>query len=82
MYLNVKLVPFFAFVLLGRKISVPTWVSAFTALTGTGLLAYDGGSLGLNVGDAWSIAAAAASAMFLSPFGWICIVPVLSQRHR
>jgi drug/metabolite transporter (DMT)-like permease len=65
LYLNVKLVPFFAFVLLGRKISVPTWISAFTALTGTGLLAYDGSSLGLNVGDAWSIAAAAASAMFI-----------------
>lgn len=65
LYLNVKLVPFFAFVLLGRKISVPTWVSAMTALTGTSLLAYDGTSLGFNVGDVWSIAAAAASAMFI-----------------
>jgi drug/metabolite transporter (DMT)-like permease len=65
LYLNVKLVPFFAFLLVGRKISIPTWVSAFTALAGTSLLAYDGGSLTLNVGDWWSIAAAAASAMFI-----------------
>jgi drug/metabolite transporter (DMT)-like permease len=65
LYLNVKLVPFFAFVLLGRQISIPTWVSALTALAGTSLLAYDGTSLALNTGDLWSIAAAAASAMFI-----------------
>ena len=65
LYLNVKFVPFFAYVLLGRKISIPTWVSAFTALSGTALLAFDGDSLGLNIGDVWSIAAAAASAMFI-----------------
>ena len=65
LYLNVKFVPFFAFILLGRKISVPTWVSAFTALVGTALLTYDGSSLALNAGDLWSIAAAAASAMFI-----------------
>jgi len=65
LYLNVKLVPFFAFVLLGRKISLPTWVSAFTALLGTSLIAYDGTSLALNTGDLWSLAAAAASAMFI-----------------
>lgn len=65
LYLNVKFVPFFAFALLGRSISLPTWVSAFSALIGTALLAYDGNSLNLNIGDAWSIAAAAASAMYI-----------------
>ncbi len=65
LYLNVKFVPFFSRILLGRKISVPTWVSAFTALTGTALLSYDGTSMALNIGDVWSIGAAAASAMFI-----------------
>lgn len=36
-----------------------------TALAGTSLLAYDGSSVDINIGDAWSIAAAAASAMFI-----------------
>lgn len=63
--MNVKFVPFFAFLLLGRTISVPTWVSAFTALAGTALLASDGSTANLNEGDLWSIAAAAASAMFI-----------------
>lgn len=65
LYLNVKFVPFFAFLLLGRKISLPTWISALTAIFGTALLAYDGDSLDFNTGDAWSVAAAAASAMFI-----------------
>jgi drug/metabolite transporter (DMT)-like permease len=74
LYLNVKFVPFLARILLGREISVPTWISAFTAFTGTALLAYGSGSggngagihsLDLNAGDWWSIAAAAASAMFI-----------------
>jgi drug/metabolite transporter (DMT)-like permease len=65
LYLNVKFVPFFAFLLLGREISVPTWASAAAAVLGTALLAYDGTSLELNHGDLWSIAAAAASAMFI-----------------
>jgi drug/metabolite transporter (DMT)-like permease len=73
LYLNVKFVPFLARILLGREISVPTWISAFTAFTGTVLLAYGSGSGGnggdysfdLNAGDWWSIAAAAASAMFI-----------------
>jgi drug/metabolite transporter (DMT)-like permease len=65
LYLNVKFVPFFARVLLGREISIPTWVSAATAFTGTALLALDGNSIGFNVGDAWSIAAAMSSAMFI-----------------
>jgi drug/metabolite transporter (DMT)-like permease len=76
LYLNVKFVPFFAKILFGRRISVPTWISAATALTGTALLTIGddlakGGSAGagilqsFNVGDAWSLAAAAASALFI-----------------
>lgn len=65
LYLNVKFVPFFAFILLGRHISLPTWISALLALTGTALLAYDGSGIALNTGDQWSIAAAAASAMYI-----------------
>lgn len=65
LYLNVKFVPFFANVLFGRKISISTWASAFTALAGTALIVYDGTSRALNVGDLWSVAAAAASAMFI-----------------
>jgi drug/metabolite transporter (DMT)-like permease len=74
LYLNVKFVPFFARVLFGRRISVPTWISAATALTGTALLTigddvFAKGSSGIlqsfNVGDAWSLAAAAASALFI-----------------
>jgi drug/metabolite transporter (DMT)-like permease len=65
LYLNVKFVPFFAKVLLGRQISKWTWLSAFAAFSGTALLALDGQSLGLNVGDIWSVMAAVASAMFI-----------------
>ena len=65
LYLNVKLVPFFAYVFLGRNISKMTWVLAFAAFSGTALLALDGQSIGFNVGDFWSILAAAASAMFI-----------------
>lgn len=65
LYLNVKFVPFFAKIILGREISNWTWLSAFAAFSGTALLALDGQSLGLNVGDIWSVMAAAASAMFI-----------------
>lgn len=64
LYLNVKFVPFFAYLLLHRRITIPTWISALTAFTGTALLSYDGNT-SLNIGDLWSIAAAAASAMFI-----------------
>lgn len=64
LYLNVKLVPFLAFLTLGRRISLPTWASAAAALVGTTLLGYDG-SMGPNIGDLWSIAAAFASAVFI-----------------
>jgi drug/metabolite transporter (DMT)-like permease len=78
LYLNVKFVPLFAWWGLGRSISRATWISAAAAFLGTTLL---GGLwepvLGLadsssltdaqrwNVGDIWSLAAAAASAMFI-----------------
>jgi len=65
LYLNVKFVPFFALILFGRKISVSTWISALIAFTGTALLSYGGVDNALNIGDAWSVAAAAASAMFI-----------------
>ncbi|CAN0166986.1 unnamed protein product, partial [Ectocarpus fasciculatus] len=63
LYLNVKLVPFFAFVLEGRSISTPTWISAFLAFVGTVLLSSDGTPP--NLGDFWSVLAAATSAMFI-----------------
>ena len=65
LYLNVKFVPFFARLLFGRDISLATWGSALAALVGTGLIAYDGTMIAWNVGDWLSIAAAAASAMFI-----------------
>jgi len=65
LYLNIKLVPFFAYVIFGRNISVSTWLSALTAVLGTVLLSFDGTNYDLNIGDLWTIAAAAASAMFI-----------------
>lgn len=65
LYLNVKFVPFFAKILFGRDISIPTWISAFVAVLGTALLSWEGNSVDFNIGDVWSIAAAATSAMFI-----------------
>ena len=65
LYLNVKFVPLFSWFFLGRPISLPTWISALAAFGGTALLATDGQSIGFNQGDVWSIAAAAASAMYI-----------------
>jgi drug/metabolite transporter (DMT)-like permease len=65
LYLNVKFVPFFAFLLFGKQISIATWISALTAFAGTALLSYDGTSWSLNQGDLWTIAAACASAMYI-----------------
>lgn len=67
LYLNVKFVPFFAYLLFRRTITLPTWLSALTAVIGTYLIAYeDNSSLNsINIGDIWSLAAAAASAMFI-----------------
>lgn len=55
--------PFFAFLSEGRSISISTWVGAFLAFFGTVLLSSDGTPP--NVGDFWSVLAAAASAMFI-----------------
>lgn len=63
LYLNIKLVPVFSALFLGRAVSGLTWVSAGVALFGTGLVAYDGAPP--NIGDVWCISAAAASAMFI-----------------
>jgi len=66
LYLNVKLVPFFALALFGRAVPLSAWLSALAALIGTGLVAGDGaGGVPPNVGDALSVAAASASAMFI-----------------
>lgn len=63
LYLNVKLVPLLARLLYGRRIAPSVWASAALALAGTVLLTYDGSPP--VVGDFWSVAAAAASAMFI-----------------
>jgi drug/metabolite transporter (DMT)-like permease len=67
LYLNVKFVPFLGYLLFGRTIQWTTIVSAITAFTGTALLGYTGNgeNSSWNVGDAWSIAAAVASALFI-----------------
>ena len=69
LYLNVKLVPFFSFLIFGKRIQASTWISALVAFSGTALLTLDSSgdelSFGLNTGDLWSIAAACASAMFI-----------------
>ena len=64
LYLNVKLVPVFALLLYGRAVSPKTWLNVAVALAGTVLLGYDGGEPP-NVGDAWSVSAAAVSALFI-----------------
>ncbi|KAL7448734.1 hypothetical protein ACHAWC_000876, partial [Mediolabrus comicus] len=72
LYLNVKLVPFFSYFIFGKTIQRSTWISALIAFSGTALLALDNANSGtggldatLTVGDLWSIAAAAASALFI-----------------
>ena len=63
LYLNVKFVPLLALLLYGRRSSGRTWLSAALAFVGTALLSYDGSPP--NLGDAWSLAAALASACFI-----------------
>lgn len=66
LYLNVKLVPFFAFAVFGREVPLTAWLLAAAALLGTFLVAGDGATgVPLNIGDVLSLAAAAASAMFI-----------------
>ena len=63
LYLNVKLVPILALVLYGRESSKTTWISAALAFCGTALISSDGSPP--SIGDAYSLAAAAASALFI-----------------
>jgi drug/metabolite transporter (DMT)-like permease len=63
LYLNVKIVPFLAAILLKRTIVITTWFAAFLALSGTYLLSDAGQSL--VVGDLWCIGAAFASALYI-----------------
>mmetsp|Transcript_24279 Transcript_24279/g.59445 ORF Transcript_24279/g.59445 Transcript_24279/m.59445 type:complete len:228 (+) Transcript_24279:660-1343(+) len=65
LYLNVKFVPLFSWFIFNKSISPATWISALAAFVGTALLATDGSEFGFCVGDIWSIAAAASSAMFI-----------------
>jgi drug/metabolite transporter (DMT)-like permease len=77
LYLNVKLVPFFAYVLYGKSIATRSWISAIVAFIGTSLLALDNNgnesssesisltTATITAGDLWSIAAAATSAIFI-----------------
>ena len=65
LYLNVKFVPLFSLFILKKSISAATWISALAAFVGTALLATDGTEFGFCIGDIWSIAAAASSAMFI-----------------
>lgn len=63
LYLNVKIVPFLAAFFLRRRIPRITWISAALAFLGTLMLSFDGAPP--SVGDAWSVAAACASAVFI-----------------
>ncbi|CAE8606487.1 unnamed protein product, partial [Polarella glacialis] len=66
LYLNVKLVPFFAFFLFARAVPQTAWLAALAALLGTFLVAGDDkAGVPPNVGDVLSVLAAAASAMFI-----------------
>lgn len=63
LYLNVVLVPVIGSVLFNHTIRWTTWASVALACLGTILLGYDGGKP--NVGDAWCLAAAVSSALFI-----------------
>lgn len=66
LYLNVKLVPFFAFSIFGRQVPLSAWLSALAAFLGTTLVALDDqAGVPPNLGDLLSLMAAAASAMFI-----------------
>ena len=63
LYLNVKLVPFFAWSIFGRAVPLSAWLSALAAFLGTLLVAMDDAAgVDPNVGDVLSLLAAAASA--------------------
>jgi drug/metabolite transporter (DMT)-like permease len=60
--LNVIMVPLLGF-LLGRSLSRRVWVSAGLALTGIGVLSWEGGALG--VGDLWIFGCALSYAVYI-----------------
>ena len=62
-YLNAFFVPILATAIGEGDIGLRTWVCVLVAVCGNLLLVHDGGEP--NVGDAWSCAAALASAMFI-----------------
>ena len=63
LYLNVKLVPFFAWSIFGRAVPLSAWLSALAAFLGTLLVAMDDAAgVDPNIGDLLSLLAAAASA--------------------
>ncbi|OSX76118.1 hypothetical protein BU14_0207s0036, partial [Porphyra umbilicalis] len=64
LYLNVKFVPLLAALLYRRRLTTGAWASAALAFAGTVVLAADGDAP-VTVGDAWCVAAAAASAVFI-----------------
>lgn len=67
LYLNAPLVPIFAWLMGERLIGLRTYGAASLAVVGTLMLTYDGGPP--NMGDMFSVAAAAASAMFIVRLG-------------
>ena len=67
LYLNVKFVPFLALLVLGRRITKSTFLSAFLALCGTALLSTDGGPL--NQGRDF---------MFLNYYDFLLSLPMLT----
>ena len=67
LYLNVKLVPFFAWSIFGRAVPLSAWLSALAAFLGTLLVAMDDAAgVDPNIGDLLSLLAAAASASQLT----------------
>lgn len=63
LYLNVKIVPILAFLVLGRRLSGTAWAMAAMAVIGTLLLCNDGTPP--NIGDLWSLTAAFTSACYI-----------------
>ena len=66
LYLNVKFVPLFGWILGGKRISIISWTSAFVALVGTALLTLGGqDTTPFNLGDILAIGSAITSALFI-----------------
>ena len=63
LYLNATMVPVIATLLGERGIGLRTWACVIVAVVGTLMLCHDGGEP--NIGDLWSLGAAASSAVFI-----------------